>query len=117
MRKVLLDAQLPKQLKALFAEFGFESLHTLDLLQGNRTKDKELVKLSIEEEYIIVTKDNDFVESHLLTGQPRMLLLISCGNISNKELNILLRTYLPHITLEFQESNFIELSGEDLIVH
>ncbi|MEP7233652.1 MAG: DUF5615 family PIN-like protein [Ignavibacteriota bacterium] len=117
MRKILLDAQLPRQLKSLFTEFGFQALHTLDLPEGNRTKDNELIRLSTDEDSIIVTKDSDFVESHLLRGLPRKLLLISCGNISNTELSTLLRTYLPHIVLEFEENNYIELSREDLIIH
>ena len=38
----------------------------------------------------MVTKDADFVNSFLLFGRPAKLLLISAGNISNPETEVLL---------------------------
>ena len=117
MPKFLLDAQLPRRLKVLFEEFGFESVHTLDLPEGNRTQDRELVRLCHTENRILVSKDNDFVESYLLYGQPEKLLFLSCGNLSNPDLELLFRANLIRIVREFQFNNFIEINREDLIVH
>ena len=117
MPKFLLDAQLPRQLKALFAEFGFETIHTLDLPNGNRTPDREIVRLCHEEQWILISKDSDFIESYLLYGRPEQLLLLSCGNLSNPDLEHLFRSNLQRIGTEFESNHFIELSKEDLIVH
>ena len=117
MPKFLLDAQLPRRLKSLFEEFGFESIHTLDLPNKNRTPDKELIQICLEENCIIVTKDNDFVESYLLSGKPEKLLLLSCGNLSNSALEHLLRTNLLRLETEFKTNNFIEISREDFVIH
>jgi predicted nuclease of predicted toxin-antitoxin system len=117
MRKVLLDAQLPNRLKTLFSEFGFDVLHTLDLPQKNKTTDKELIRLCAEEQRIIITKDTDFVESYLLFRQPKQLLLLSCGNLNNRELEQLFRANLKRIEREFEFNNFLELSRDDIIVH
>jgi predicted nuclease of predicted toxin-antitoxin system len=117
MPKFILDAQLPQRLKTLFAEFGFEAIHTLDLPDGNRTNDREIIRISEQENRIVVTKDDDFVESYLLHRRPEKLLLLSCGNLGNPDLEQLFRTNLLRIVSEFESNNFIELNREDIIVH
>jgi predicted nuclease of predicted toxin-antitoxin system len=67
--KFLIDAQLPRRLAAQLRQAGLEAIHTLDLPDGNRTTDRVINKLSIKEQYIVVTKDSDFVESFLLNGR------------------------------------------------
>ena len=64
--KFLIDAQLPRRLAHQLGVAGFETTHTLDLPQGNRTTDQSLINLSLKEQYVIVTKDSDFVEPFLL---------------------------------------------------
>ena len=39
--KYLIDAQLPKRLCLALIEMGYNSIHTLDLLDKNRTKDRD----------------------------------------------------------------------------
>jgi predicted nuclease of predicted toxin-antitoxin system len=75
--KFLVDAQLPRRLVHLLREAGFEAIHTLDLPLGNRTPDAAINELSIREEYVVVTKDADFVNSFLLNRKPYKLLLVS----------------------------------------
>ena len=40
--KFLIDAQLPRRLAHQLEVAGFETIHTLDLPQGNRTTDRSL---------------------------------------------------------------------------
>lgn len=65
---------------------------------------------------MVVTKDADFVDSHLLRGRPRRLLLVSTGNISNRDLEALLVPRIPDILREFQAHTFLELGPAGLIV-
>ena len=78
--KFLIDAQLPRRLAHQLGVAGFETTHTLDLAQGNRTTDQTLITLSLKEQCVIVTKDSDFVESFLVKREPWKLLLVSTGN-------------------------------------
>ena len=48
--KFLLDAQLPRRLVYRLREAGHEVTHTLDLPDGNRTSDKAINALSVEED-------------------------------------------------------------------
>ncbi|MDT3738484.1 MAG: DUF5615 family PIN-like protein [Candidatus Kapabacteria bacterium] len=79
--KFLVDAQLPYYLKWLFDKLGQGSIHINDLLDKDKTTDNQIRDLSSKGNYIVVTKDYDFVISHLLQKVPPKLLLISTGNI------------------------------------
>ena len=115
--KFLVDAQLPRHLAGWLREAGHEASHTLDLPNGNRTTNAEITALSTWEQSAVVTKDADFVRSHLLSGEPRKLLLISTGNITNAALRALLMPNLPAIVAAFGTENYLELTRTSLFVH
>ncbi len=114
--RFLIDAQLPLKLTQWLRQHGHDSRHTLELPAGNRTTDAEIVACAVTEGRIVVTKDSDFVQTFLLTDQPR-LLLISTGNIENAELESLLRNNLSAIERAFGSANFVELTRVALIAH
>ena len=66
--------------------------------------------------FAIVTKDADFVDSHLLQGRPAKLLLISTGNINNRALEALMVPLIPDMVREFQAHSFLELGQAGLVV-
>ncbi len=109
--KFLVDAQLPRRDAGWFAAAGCDALHTLDLPDGNRTTDQQVIEAADREQRAVVTKDADFVDSHVLYARPARLLLISTGNISNRELETLMVPLIPVIVQEFQAHSFLE-SGE-----
>ena len=79
----LVDAHLPRRLARWLGQAGHDVVHTYDLPLGNRTPDAVINELSVREERVVVTKDEDFVDSFFLHHQPYKLLLISTGNINN----------------------------------
>ena len=64
--KFLVDAQLPRRLCYWLLERGHDAVHTLDLELGNRTPDLEIIRIADRDGRIVVTKDDDFVQSFLL---------------------------------------------------
>lgn len=115
--KFLVDAQLPRRLAVRLREAGHEAIHTLDFPLGNRTPDSIINELSIHEEYVVVTKDADFVNSFHLHRRPHKLLLISTGNILNSELESLLMSNLKSLAGSFDHFDFIEINRAALIIH
>ena len=115
--KFLIDAQLPLRLVAQLRQTGLEAIHTLDLPDGNRTTDRTISELSIKEQYIVVTKDSDFVESFLLRQEPWKLLLVSTGNISNARLEALFSSTIQRVVEGFDIFDFVELSRTHVIFH
>jgi len=113
----LIDAQLPRRLARLLTAAGHDAVHTLDLPSANHTTDAEINAISIQEQRVVVTKDSDFVDSFLLSNEPYKLLLISTGNISNKDLEALCTPQIPTIVATFQTHDYVELTNTALIVH
>ncbi len=64
----------------------------------------------------MITKDADFVDSHLLRGEPAKLLLISTGNINNRELESVMLPLIPQIAHEFEEASLLELGRTGLVI-
>ncbi|HVS34946.1 MAG TPA: hypothetical protein VMS17_05150, partial [Gemmataceae bacterium] len=56
------------------------------------------------------------VDSHLLRGCPPKLLLISTGNISNRDLEALATPLIPDIVREFGSHSFLVLSRAGIII-
>jgi predicted nuclease of predicted toxin-antitoxin system len=114
--KLLVDAQLPRRMAGWLNDAGLDALHTLDLPSGNKTPDAEVIDFAEQEQRVVVTKDADFVNSHLLTGKPTKLLLIATGNISNRDLELLFLPLIPTIVTELKNNSFLELSQAGLTV-
>ena len=115
--KFLIDAQLPRRLATELKQAGFEATHTLELPDGNRTTDQALIKLSLADQSILVTKDSDFVQSFLLKQEPWKLLLVSTGNISNDDLMNIFQLNISQIAESFKTFDFVELNRTNLICH
>lgn len=74
--KFLIDANLPFKLAKALRIKGFDILHTDNLPDKERTTDKEIRKISVEQDRIVITKDSDFLDSHVIQGVPAKLLLV-----------------------------------------
>jgi len=104
-------------LKKIFSDLGLDAIHTEDLPDKNRTTDRQICEVSLSEERIVVTKDSDFVDNHYITGIPRKLLLISTGNIRNKELFDLFKANIQNILTALASGNLVEVNNHQIIVH
>lgn len=65
----------------------------------------------------MVSKDSDFRDGHLLRSSPRRLLVIATGNITNSALLALIDENLDTIVAAYDDSDFVELSADSLVVH
>jgi len=115
--KCLVDAQLPRRFCGWLRERGHDALHTLDLELGNQTPDCDIILMADREGRIVVTKDDDFVQSFLLRKTPQRLMLVASGNIGNAELERLIIAALPAITEAFATAHYIEIGRNSVIVH
>lgn len=115
--KFLVDAHLPRRLVYRPQEAGHDAQHTRDLPQGNRTPDAVINDLSEREQRIVMTKDENFVNSFLLYHRPYKLPLVSTGNINNRELELLFLANIRQIVAAFSTYDFIEIDRTCLIFH
>jgi predicted nuclease of predicted toxin-antitoxin system len=59
-------------------------LHTFDLPQGNRSSHLTISSVADRDGREVFSKDDDFLQSHLLRGSPARLLIVATGNITNQ---------------------------------
>ena len=115
--KFLIDAQLPLLLATWLREKGFDVVHTDDLPLKDETQDGEIRKLADQQNRIVVTKDSDFYDSYMLQKSPKRLLLISTGNIKNRQLLDLFRKNFQQIATMFNYCDFVEMDNLELTAY
>lgn len=115
--KFLIDAQLPDRLARALVAVGHDAIHTSGLPDGNRTKDGVLVTLADGGERVLVTKDGDFRDGHLLRGAPRRLLIVATGNIHNSELLALFDVHLDELIAALEANDLVELDQSSVSIY
>ncbi|MBI2269674.1 MAG: DUF5615 family PIN-like protein [Bacteroidetes bacterium] len=115
--KFIVDAHLPKSLSDMLKLKGYDSIHTLDLPAKNRTKDNQIISVSTTENRIVISKDNDFLESFLLSGRPSKLVLVKTGNIKNAALIEIFSAHMEAISKLLLENSLIEINRTEIVVH
>src|SRR5215471_12853651 len=111
--KILLDAniswKLINKLKPIFGECAHVDLIGLDV----PAEDIDIWNYALDNGYIIITKDNDFVDLLDLNGFPPKVVLLKTGNNSSQALMELLEKVKPMIEdLEKNDYGLLEIVKE-----
>ena len=115
--KFIVDAQLPKSLSDLFKQKGYDSIHPLELPNKNNTSDHEINRIAKQENRVVITKDNDFLETYILKSEPPKLLMVTTGNIPNYRLLEIFNKNLSFIIEKISKNKLIEISKSNIIIH
>ena len=73
----LVDAHLPPALGQWLRTAGHAAVHASELPAKNQATGAVINEISARQGRVVISKDTDFYYSHLLTGKPHKLLLIS----------------------------------------
>jgi predicted nuclease of predicted toxin-antitoxin system len=92
-------------------------VHTSELPDGNRTVDADICAHADAEGRVVVTKDREFRDSHLLRSTPARLLIVATGNITNTDLLRLFDEHIDAIVEALDEAHFVELAHDRLVIH
>lgn len=93
--KVLLDVHISFKVSKILQSIGYETIHVNSLPNKWYSSDAEITKFADENEMILISKDQDFLNSYLINKKPFRLVKINLGNISNKDLIELIHKILP----------------------
>ncbi|MGL5861519.1 MAG: DUF5615 family PIN-like protein [Phycicoccus sp.] len=115
--KLLVVAQLPARLARFVADAGHDVVHTSALPDGNGTSDIQIATMADGEARVVVTKDRDFRDGHLLSGSPRRLLVVATGNITNTALVAIFEANIAAVVAAFDDTDFVELGPDVIVVH
>jgi predicted nuclease of predicted toxin-antitoxin system len=115
--KFVLDAHLLLALKKWLAEQGHDAVHTRDLPRKNLSDDMEVIELAVQEQRIVISTDSGFFNYFVLKGIPPKLLMITTGNIVNKDLLALFQQNFAQIEVLLQQHSVVEMSNTKILVH
>ena len=96
MPRFLVDAQLPPGLARRLVECGNDALH-IDDTDMREATDRDIWKFAVQNEYVVITKDVDFVNLANLSSKGAPIVWIRFGNVGNAKLWRDLEPLLPSI--------------------
>ncbi len=105
---------MPARIAEFLNRVGHDALHTIELPDWNRSTDSQIAQRADIDGRVVVTKDVDFRDGHLLGRSPRKLLVVATGNIMNDALLSLFELHLDAIVSALGEADFVELTQESL---
>ncbi len=106
-----IDAQLSPHLAQWISQtFGIEA-QSVASLGFHDAEDVSIFHEARAVDAIVMTKDQDFVNLVRQYGSPPQILLVTCGNTSNRHLRSLIHRVFPHV-LEILQTDepLVELS-------
>jgi len=115
--RFLIDAQLPYRLKSWLIAKGFDTIYTTDLPNQNLTEDLIVADVADAESRIVISKDSDFLKLIILEDKPKKLLMITTGNIINKELLDLFELNFETALRLFNSFDVVEMNNDFVIGH
>ncbi|MGB3206922.1 MAG: DUF5615 family PIN-like protein [Crinalium sp.] len=105
--KIWIDAQLPPTLANWLVDtFGLDASSLRDI--GLRdAQDFEIFQAARTANAVIITKDSDFVDLVCRLGIPPQILWLTCGNVTNRNLQKLLTITLPDALERLRQGEMI----------
>lgn len=111
--KVLADVHIAKKIVKFFERKGIEAIHVNDILDGFYTKDSAIRAYADEHNFILISKDSDFKDSHFVLNSPKKLIKISLGNIPTAKLVEILDQQFLLISEKCESTKFfMEISAD-----
>lgn len=105
--RFLCDVHISYKIKKFLLSKDCYCIHINEILEGDRTDDRTIGTYCSRENLILITKDEDFIDSYLLKKSPSKLLKINLGNISTKKLIVLINEALPILENVYSRSHFL----------
>jgi predicted nuclease of predicted toxin-antitoxin system len=102
----LVDAQLPPALARWIANQGHQAAHVFEL--GFHTANDPVIwERARTGPFVIVSKDEDFVDHWLLSDQPVALVWVRKGNCSNRALLAWLEPLWPDVVKRLEQGELL----------
>jgi predicted nuclease of predicted toxin-antitoxin system len=113
----LVDQQLSKAQATFLAERGNDARHIKEYEGGTTMPDPDMALLADSEARFVVTKDDDFRISHLLGKPPALLLHVTCGNISTRDLLVLFDQQWSALDTALAAYKYLEINRAGVFIH
>ena len=109
--KFWVDAQLPPLLATWLSEQFHVEAFSLRALGLRDACDAEIFQAAQQQGIVIISKDSDFVELVSRYGTPPQLIWVTCGNVTNRQLQIVChKTFAASLELLAAGQVMVEIS-------
>ncbi|WP_414717307.1 DUF5615 family PIN-like protein [Telluribacter sp.] len=116
--KILCDVHIAFRIVRFFQKKGIEAIHVNELPDSYFTTDKAICEFADKHGYVVLTKDADFLDSHLLQSSPLRLLKVNLGNIPTSRLLDIFENNWPIVHELFKTTKgCIEIYESKFILH
>ncbi|AUS99653.1 hypothetical protein CLI64_04205 [Nostoc sp. CENA543] len=110
--KIWIDAQLPPTLARWLSETFDVEAAALRELGLRDAKDVEIFNEARAVNAVILTKDSDFVDLACRLGTPPQILWLTCGNVTNRNLQRILMIAFPDALEQLRQGEaIVEISS------
>jgi predicted nuclease of predicted toxin-antitoxin system len=113
--KFLIDENITPDLLALFIEANLNAVHINQFKKdkNQRIQDDQLRRLSLYRNYIIITKDDDFVSSYVHRKVPDKMIFVF--NLDQKSLLLnQFSQYIDELPQLLQRYDFLEINQQGI---
>lgn len=108
--RFLCDVHISYKIKKFLQSQNHYCIHINEILAQDRTEDHDISAYCNERGLILITKDEDFLDTYLIERLPNKLIKINLGNISTNKLIDIINKALPLVKeLENKKSFLVEL--------
>jgi predicted nuclease of predicted toxin-antitoxin system len=109
--KFWVDAQLPPLLAAWLSEQFHVEAFSLRALGLRDAADAAIFQAAQKPGIVIISKDSDFVELVSRYGAPPQLIWVTCGNVTNRQLQVVFhKTFSSSLELLAAGQLIVEIS-------
>ncbi|MCF8255164.1 MAG: DUF5615 family PIN-like protein [Bacteroidia bacterium] len=113
--RVLCDVHISYKIVRFFNQQNIEAFHVNELPDKWFSKDSFIANHADKNDLVLLSKDEDFKNSHFLQNKPKRLIRITLGNISNEKLIAIFSTNLELIKKSMQsEKCYLEINEQYL---
>ncbi|HHP7242409.1 MAG TPA: DUF5615 family PIN-like protein [Cyclobacteriaceae bacterium] len=115
MHKFIIDENISPVIADIFRSSGLEAYHVNEMKtkKNQRIRDDQLRKYSLHKDYIIVTKDDDFVKSYIARKVPDKLIYIY-GLDNKSDLIKRIKSCVKMIPSLITKDDFLEINRNEI---
>lgn len=116
--KILCDVHIAMKIAKFLSSKGVQTEHVNQILDKWNTKDYKIIQYADKNDFVILTKDKDFKNSHLITKTPKKLIKINLGNHSTNQSIKIFENILAQLNDLFDNNQFcfVEINSDDFVV-
>jgi len=105
--KIWVDAHISPGVAAWINETFDHEASSLRAIGLREADDLAIFEKAKDEDVVFITKDADFVDLVQVRGAPPKIILLRCGNTTNKRLREIFTLYLNEAIARFSEGEIV----------